>query len=101
MSAEVRVELPASLCHLAKCPHELQVTVPTPATQRAVLDALEQRYPMLTGCVREHETGRRRPFIRFFACGLDVSHAHPDEPLPPPVIEGREVFLILGAIAGG
>jgi sulfur-carrier protein len=97
----VQVEIPASLCRLAGCPHLLTLPVATPVTQSSILDALETRYPMLEGCLRDHATRVRRPFIRFFACEQDLSHASPEEPLPVAVAEGREVFLILGAIAGG
>lgn len=95
------VELPSGLCRLSGAPHVLELNVPDHVTQRAVLDALEQRYPALEGCLRDHVTGRRRPFIRFFACEQDLSHLGPDDPLPEPVAAGRECFLILGAIAGG
>jgi sulfur-carrier protein len=101
VSANVRVELPANLVRLAGCGHVLELSVAIPVTQRTVLDALEARYPMLAGCVRDHATGLRRPFLRFFACEQDLSHLRPDDPLPNPVADGRELFLIVGAIAGG
>ena len=101
MSAVVQVELPANLCRLAGCEHVLHLEVTEPVTQRAILDALEERLPPLAGCVRDYDTGKRRPFVRFFACEEDLSHLNPDDVLPRPVAEGREVFLILGAIAGG
>ena len=97
----MHVELPGNLCRLAGCGHVLQLEVYAPVTQRAVLDALEERWPMLSGCVRDHGTGLRRPFIRFFACEEDLSHLSPDDPLPAAVADGREPFLIVGAIAGG
>ena len=101
MSATVRVELPANLRVLARAPCEVTLAVEEPVTQRAVLDALEARYPMLAGTVRDHTTHLRRPFIRFFACAEDLSHSSPDDPLPPAVAEGSEPLLIIGAIAGG
>ena len=99
--ATVQVEVPANLCRLAGCAHGLSLTVQAPVTQRTVLDALEARYPMLEGCLRDHGTGKRRAFIRFFACQEDLSHLGPDHPLPEAVAQGREPFLIIGAIAGG
>ncbi len=101
MTALVRVELPASLCRLARAPQHVDLAVHAPVTQRAVLDELEARFPALEGCLRDHTTGLRRPFIRFFACEEDLSHTHPDDPLPKSVVMGEEPFLILGAIAGG
>ena len=101
MTALVRVELPGSLCRLARAPHHVDLAVSAPVTQRAVLDALEARFPALGGCLRDHTTGLRRPFIRFFACEEDLSHDHPDDPLPESVAAGKEPYLILGAIAGG
>lgn len=101
MTATVSVELPGNLCRLANSPHVVQLAVSAPVTQRSILDALEQRYPMLQGCVREYGTGKRRAFIRFFACQEDLSHMSPDALLPQAVSEGREPFLIVGAIAGG
>lgn len=93
--------LPQHLQSLAGCPREVQLEVAGPATQRAVLDALEARYPMLRGTVREHVTQKRRPLVRFFACEEDLSHDSPDTPLPDAVASGREPFFIIGAIAGG
>jgi molybdopterin converting factor small subunit len=97
----IRVLLPAHLRHLAKVSEEVQLQVEGPITQRAVLDALEAAYPMLRGAIRDHGTFKRRPFVRFFACEQDLSHESPDEPLPEAVIDGREPFLIVGAMAGG
>jgi sulfur-carrier protein len=101
MSATIRVELPAHLCRLAGVKHEVQVGVEGAVTQGTVLDALEAAYPMLLGTLRDHTTKLRRPFIRFFACGQDLSHLSPDEALPEEVVRGAESFLIIGAIAGG
>ena len=101
MNATVRVELPTHLCRLARSPHEVQVTVAEPVTQRAVLDALEADYPMLQGTIRDHTSKARRPFIRFFACEEDLSHLPMDDLLPEAVVLGKEPFLIIGAIAGG
>jgi sulfur-carrier protein len=97
----IRVVLPAHLRNLAKVDGELELEVEGPATQRSVLDALEARYPMLCGTLRDHVTQQRRPFVRFFACEEDLSHDSPDKPLPPEVASGAEPFLIVGAIAGG
>lgn len=97
----IRVLLPAHLQTLARCEREIALDVPGAVTLRAVLDALETRYPMLCGTVREHETGRRRPKVRFFADGADVSLRPPDESLPPAVQSGREPLMIIAAIAGG
>jgi sulfur-carrier protein len=101
MSAVIRVELPANLCRLAKTGHVVQVAVEGAVTQRAVLDALEAMYPMLQGTIRDHTSGVRRAFIRFFACEQDLSHLAPDDELPEAVVRGDEPFLIVGAIAGG
>jgi molybdopterin converting factor small subunit len=95
----IRVMLPAHLRQLAHCDREIEVD--SDATQRAVLDAIEQRYPALRGTLRDPATGRRRPFIRFFACEQDLSHESPDEPLPGEVAAGREPYLVIGAMAGG
>jgi hypothetical protein len=95
------VELPAHLCRLASVSREVQISLEGSVTQRTVLDALELAYPMLEGTIRDHTTKLRRPFIRFFACGQDLSHMSPDDPLPSEVIEGKEPLLIVGAIAGG
>lgn len=101
MSGTVRIELPTHLCRLAAVNRNLELAVPSPVTQRAILDALEAQYPMLQGTLREHTTKLRRPFVRFFACGQDLSHLSADEPLPEAVALGIEPFLIVGAIAGG
>jgi sulfur-carrier protein len=97
----IRVVLPAHLRALARIEGEVQVDVTGPVTQRSVLDALEARYPMLRGTIRDHDGGPRRAFIRFFACELDLSHTPPDDPLPGPVAAGTEPYLIIGAMAGG
>jgi sulfur-carrier protein len=97
----IRVELPQHLRTLAKVGREVQLEVAGAVTLRAVLDALESRYPMLRGTIRDHETQQRRPFLRFFACEEDLSHEPPDKPLPAAVASGKEPLLIIGAIAGG
>ncbi len=97
----IRVVLPPHLRTLAKVGKELTLDVSAPVTQRSVLDALEAGYPMLRGTIREYETLKRRPFLRFFACEQDLSHEPPDAPLPDAVASGTEPFLIIGAIAGG
>ena len=97
----IRVVLPAHLRTLARVSGEVQVDVPAPVTQSAVLDAIEAAYPMLRGAIRDHTTKRRRPFVRFFACKKDLSHDAADTPLPDAVAAGTEPFLIVGAIAGG
>ncbi len=97
----IKVYLPAQLRTLAGTADEVALEVEGPVTQGRILDALEARYPMLRGTVRDHVTKQRRPFIRFFACGQDLSHDSPDEPLPDAVANGTETFLIIGAIAGG
>jgi sulfur-carrier protein len=97
----IRVILPAHLRTLAKVSGEVQLEVVGPVTQRSVLDALEARYPMLCGTIRDHVTQQRRPFVRFFACEEDLSHDPPDAPLPDAVASGAEPFLLVGAIAGG
>lgn len=97
----VRVVLPQHLRALAKVDGEVTLDVTGPATQRSVLDALEARYPMLRGTIRDHATLKRRPFIRLFACERDLSHESPDAPLPDDVEEGIEPLLIVGAMAGG
>jgi hypothetical protein len=97
----IRVVLPAHLRTLAKVSGEVQLEVEGPVTQRSVLDALEARYPMLCGTIRDHVTQKRRPFVRFFACSEDLSHESPDAPLPDAVVSGVEPFLLVGAIAGG
>jgi sulfur-carrier protein len=95
----IRVVLPAHLRQLARCDREISLDVA--ATQRAVLDALEGRYPMLRGTLRDPTTGRRRAFVRFFACEQDLSHEPADAPLPDAVAEGKEPFRVVGAMAGG
>ena len=95
----IRVQLPAHLRQLAHCEREVQLEAE--ATQRAVLDALEQRFPALLGTIRDRNTGVRRPFVRFYACEEDLSHESPDAPLPEAVATGREPFLVIGAMAGG
>ena len=97
----VRVILPQHLRTLARVSGEVTLEVKGPVTQRAVLDALEARYPMLRGTVRDHVTHKRRAFVRFFACEQDLSHESPDTPLPDAVVTGSEPFLIVGAMAGG
>ena len=97
----VRVMLPQHLQVLASAPREVRLEVGGPVTQRALLDALEARYPMLRGTIREHVTQHRRPMVRFFACEDDVSRDPPDAPLPDAVASGAEPFFIVGAIAGG
>jgi sulfur-carrier protein len=95
----IRVVLPAHLCALARC--EKEVELDAEPTQRAVLDALEARYPALSGTLRDRASGRRRAFIRFFACEEDLSHESPDAPLPDAVASGKEPLLVIGAMAGG
>jgi molybdopterin synthase sulfur carrier subunit len=97
----IRVVLPFHLRTLAHVGSEVTLDVAPPVTQRSVLDALEARYPMLRGTIREHGTLQRRAFLRFFACEEDLSHEPPDAPLPEPIASGKEPFLIIGAIAGG
>jgi hypothetical protein len=97
----IRVELPPHLRTLAKVHGEVTVEVDGEATQRSVLDALEAHYPMLKGAIRDHATRERRAFLRFFACGEDLTHESPDAALPDEVATGKEPFLVIGAIAGG
>jgi hypothetical protein len=97
----IRVVLPAHLRTLASVAGEVRLEVPGRATQRAVLDALEARHPTLRGTIRDHTTLQRRAFVRFFACGRDLSHDPPDSPLPEAVASGSEPLVILGALAGG
>ena len=97
----IRVTLPAHLRKLAQVDGEVRLEVEGQVTQRSVLDALEARYPMLRGTIRDHVTQRRRAFVRFFACEQDLSHELPDAPLPDAVAMGAEPFRIVGAIAGG
>jgi hypothetical protein len=97
----IRVVLPVHLRTLAGVGAQVSLEVAGPVSLRAVLDALEARYPMLRGTIRDHGTGQRRPFLRFFACGEDLSHEPHDAPLPEAVVRGAEPLLIVGAIAGG
>ncbi len=97
----IRVVLPAHLRTLARVDGEVKLDIEGQVTQRSVLDALETRYPMLRGTIRDHVTQRRRAFVRFFACGQDLSHEPPDTPLPDAVALGAEPFLVVGAMAGG
>lgn len=97
----IRVMLPYHLRNLAHTGSEVSLEIAGPVTQRSVLDALEAAYPMLSGTIRDHVTRERRPFLRFFACGDDLSLQPPDSPLPDAVASGKEPFLVIGAIAGG
>jgi len=97
----IRVLLPAHLRKLARVEREVELEVEGQVTQRSVLDALEARYPMLRGTIRDQVTQRRRPFVRFFACQEDLSHEPPDAPLPDAVATGTEPLLVVGAMAGG
>jgi molybdopterin converting factor small subunit len=97
----IRVELPAHLRTLARVDGEVKLEIEGQVTQRSVLDALEARYPMLRGTIRDHVTQQRRAFVRFFACAQDLSHDSPDAPLPDAVAVGAEPLLVVGAIAGG
>ena len=97
----IRVVLPHHLRTLAHVGSEVELEVVPPVTQKSVLDALEARYPMLRGAIRDHVTLQRRAFLRFFACEEDLTHEPPDAPLPEAVASGREPFLVIGAIAGG
>ena len=97
----IRVILPAHLRTLAHVDDELKIDVQGSVTQRSILDAIEKRYPMLRGTIRDHVTKQRRPFLRFFACEEDLSLASPDAPLPGAIVSGAEPFFIIGAIAGG
>jgi hypothetical protein len=97
----IRVALPPHLRKLAQVDGEVRLQVEGQVTQRSILDALEAHYPMLRGTIRDHATQRRRAFVRFFACGEDLSHEPPDAPLPDAVASGAEPFLVIGAIAGG
>ncbi|HYU80904.1 MAG TPA: MoaD/ThiS family protein [Vicinamibacterales bacterium] len=97
----IKIELPAHLRTLARVDGPVTIDIEGRATLRAVLDALEAQYPVLRGTIRGHTTDRRRPFLRFFACGADLSHDSPDAPLPDAVAAGEEPLVILGAIAGG
>jgi hypothetical protein len=97
----IRVMLPQHLRTLARAERVVELQVPAPATQRAVLDALETTFPVLRGTMRDQATQQRRPLVRFFACGQDLSHEAPDAPLPEAVASGVEPFLVVGAMAGG
>jgi sulfur-carrier protein len=97
----IRIVLPPHLRTLARVTGEVTLEVRAPVTRAAVLDALEARYPMLRGTIRDHVTAQRRPFLRFFACERDLTHEPPDAPLPAAVAAGSEPFLVIGAIAGG
>jgi molybdopterin converting factor small subunit len=97
----IRVQLPAHLRTLAHVDREVKLEIEGEVTQRSVLDALEARYPVLRGTIRDHVTQKRRPFVRLFACEEDLSHEPPDAPLPDAVAQGAEPLVILGAIAGG
>ena len=97
----IRIVLPLHLRTLARVGSEVQLDIEGPVTQRSVLDALEARYPMLRGTIRDHVTQRRRSFVRFFACQEDMSHEPPDAPLPEAVATGAEPFLVVGAMSGG
>jgi len=97
----VRVVLPFHLRNLAHVGSEVTLDITGPVTQRSVLDALEARYPMLCGAIRDHVTQQRRPFLRYFACEEDLSHESSDAPLPDAVASGKEPFIVIGAIAGG
>lgn len=97
----IRVVLPAHLRHLAQVQGEVNLEITGDVTLRSVLNALEARYPMLSGTIRDHATQQRRPFLRFFACEEDWSHESPDAPLPEAIVTGKEPLLVVGAIAGG
>lgn len=97
----IRVALPFHLRTLARVDGEVVVDVDAPVTRAAILDALEARYPMLRGTIRDHTTKQRRPLVRFYVCNRDVTHDSPDTPLPTPVATGEVPFLVVGAIAGG
>jgi sulfur-carrier protein len=97
----IRVTLPAHLRKLAQVDGEVSLDIAGQISQRSILDALEARYPMLRGTIREHVSGKRRAFVRFFACGEDLSHESPDTPLPEAIATGAQPFMIVGAIAGG
>ena len=97
----IRVILPQHLRTLAHVGSEVQLDIEGPVTQRSILDALETRYPMLRGTIRDHGTQQRRAFLRYFACEEDLSHESPDAPLPDGVVSGKEPFIVIGAIAGG
>lgn len=98
---QIRIQLPFHLRNLAKIEGELNLEVPEPVTIASTLNAIENRFPMLRGTIRDHGTLKRRPFIRFFACKEDLSLEPPETPLPSPILTGAEPFLIIGAMAGG
>jgi hypothetical protein len=97
----ILVVIPPHLRTLAGVNGDVKLDIEGEVTRRAILDALEERYPMLRGTIREHVSGERRPFLRFFACGKDVTHESPDAPLPDEIVSGAEPFYVIGAIAGG
>ncbi len=97
----IRLVLPAHLRTLARIDGEVKLQIEGHVTQRSVIDALEDQYPVLRGTIRDHDTQRRRAFVRFFACGEDLSHEPPDVPLPDAVAAGNEPFMVVGAMAGG
>ena len=97
----IRVAMPAHLRTLAGVNGDVTLNIEGEVTRRSILDALEQQYPMLRGTIREHVSGERRPFLRFFACGEDITHNSPDDPLPEEIASGKEPFYVIGAIAGG
>ena len=97
----IRVVMPAHLRTLAGVTGDVTVAVSGEVTRRSILDALETKYPMLRGTILEHVSGERRPFLRFFACGEDITHQSPDDPLPTEIASGAEPFYVIGAIAGG
>jgi hypothetical protein len=101
MTGTVRVVLPAHLRSMAKVQGEVRVDVTGAVTQRSVLDAVEAQFPMLLGTIRDRDTAKRRPFVRFYACEEDLSHEEPDAPLPDRVARGDEPYLVIGAMAGG
>ena len=101
MTDTVRVVLPAHLRSMAKVQGEIRVDVAGAVTQRSVLDAVEAQFPMLLGTIRDRDTAKRRPFVRFYACEEDLSHEEPDAPLPERVVRGEEPFMVIGAMAGG
>ena len=97
----IRVVLPFHLRTLSRVDGEVLLDVGAPVTRNSILDALEARYPMLRGTIRDHDTGKRRPLVRFYACNKDLSHDDPDAPLPEDIAAGRAPFMVIGAIAGG
>src|SRR5579863_6651093 len=101
MSSAIQVILPPHLRTLAGVSGDVELKIDGPVTQRSVLDALEMRYPMLRGTIRDHGTLQRRAFLRFFACERDLTHESPDAPLPDAVASGKQPFIVIGAIAGG